>query len=129
MLDAGVSADRITFSSDSQGSLPIFDDNGTMIGMDTGKMNSLYDEVADAVKEENIPLDIALRTITSNNADLFCLPHKGRIREENDADLVLVDEKSLEIQTVMSQGSIMMKMELLNVIRPHFLEQKMSVGK
>lgn len=109
MLDAGVSADRITFSSDSQGSLPVFDDNGTMIGMEVGKMISLYEEVVDAVKEENIPLELALRTITSNNSDLFNFPHKGRILEGNDADLVLVDEKSLSIQTVISQGNIMMK--------------------
>jgi beta-aspartyl-dipeptidase (metallo-type) len=37
-LDAGVAVERITFSSDGQGSLPIFDANNEMIGLGYGKL-------------------------------------------------------------------------------------------
>ena len=109
MLDAGVPVARMTFSSDGQGSLPVFNSAGEMTGLQVGKMNSLFAEVKDAVMEENIPLETAIRVITSNDADLLKLPQKGRIREGNDADLVLADENSLAIQTVISLGQVMMR--------------------
>lgn len=109
MLDAGVPVERMTFSSDGQGSLPVFNSAGEMTGLQVGKMNSLFEEVKDAVVEENIPLETAIRVITSNDADLLKLPQKGRIREGNDADLVLADEYSLAIRTVISLGQVMMR--------------------
>lgn len=109
MLDDGVPVERMTFSSDGQGSLPVFNNAGEMTGLQVGKMNSLFTEVKDAVMEENIPLETAVRVITSNDADLLKLPQKGRIREGNDADLVLADENSLAIRTVISLGQVMMR--------------------
>lgn len=48
MLDAGAPAERITFSSDGQGSLPVFNERGEIAGLQLAKMDSLFAEVADA---------------------------------------------------------------------------------
>lgn len=109
MLDEGVPVEQITFSSDGQGSIPSFNALGEMTGLEVGKMNSLFAEVVDAVREELIPLKTAIRVITSNCADLLKLSGKGRIREEFDADLVLADEDTLSITTVISRGRVMMR--------------------
>lgn len=108
MLDAGVPIEQISFSSDAQGSLPIFGPDGETTGVQVAKMDSLFREVADAVKTENIPLETALRVITSNVADRLHLTRKGRVLEGYDADLVLVERDSLSIQTVFSGGKLMM---------------------
>ena len=109
MLDAGVPIEHITFSSDGQGSLPVFNREGENIDVQVARVDTLYQEVRDAVRQENIPLETALRTITSNVADHLRLSHKGRVREGNDADLVLADPDTLEIQTVIAQGQIMLR--------------------
>ena len=41
---------------------------------------------------ENIPLEIALSTITSNPADILHLNKKGRVQEGYDADLCILDK-------------------------------------
>ena len=109
MLDAGVPVEQITFSSDAQGSLPIFNKEGEVIGVQVGKEDSLYREVIDAVKLERVPLESALSVITSNPADRTHLSRKGRIIEGNDADLVLVDKDSLDVQSVICRGKLMMR--------------------
>ena len=109
MLDAGVPIEHITFSSDGQGSLPVFNREGENIDVQVARVDTLYQEVRDAVRQENIPLETALRTITSNVADHLRLSRKGRVREGNDADLVLADPDTLEIQTVIAQGQIMLR--------------------
>ncbi len=57
--------------------------------------------------EDGVPLVKALRTVTSNPAALLKLPHKGRIAEGADADLVLADDKSLVVDTVLAKGVVM----------------------
>lgn len=109
MLDAGVPIEHITFSSDGQGSLPVFNREGENIDVQVARVDTLYQEVRDAVQQENIPLETALRTITSNVADHLRLSRKGRIREGNDADLVLADPETLELQTVIARGQVMLR--------------------
>lgn len=107
-LDAGVSAECVTFSSDGQGSLPVFASDGSLAGLGIGKVSSLYREVKDAVKNDGIPLEIALMTVTQNPASILKLDQKGRIAENLDADLVLVDADNLEIDSVFAKGQLMM---------------------
>lgn len=108
-LDAGVPADHVTFSSDGQGSLPVFGPDGEFLGLGVGKVTSLYREMRDAVYTDHVPLTDALRAVTSNPAALLKLSRKGRILEGADADLVLADEKDLAIDTVIAKGRIMVQ--------------------
>ncbi|WP_046178378.1 beta-aspartyl-peptidase [Domibacillus tundrae] len=109
MLEKRVSISAITFSSDGQGSLPIFHSDGEYAGLQVGKVKSLYDEVKDAVKNEGIPLETALRVITSNPAEILKLHTKGTIEKEKDADLVLLEKDSLTIHSVLAKGRLMVE--------------------
>lgn len=106
-LDDGVPVDHVTFSSDGQGSLPIFAPDGTFAGLGVGKVTSLYREMRDAVLTEGIALEDALRTVTSNPAALLKLENKGRIAEGADADLVLAEENTMKINSVLARGRLM----------------------
>lgn len=109
MLDAGVDISRITFTSDAQGSLPDFNDKGELIGLKVGKVSSLYKEVKDAIINEDIPLEIAIRVITDNPAHILKLKQKGSITEGKDADLVILDKTDYQIDTVIAMGQIMVE--------------------
>lgn len=103
-LDAGVPIEHITFSSDGNGSMPRFDENGKLIGIGICSVTSLYREVKRAIKEYNVPIDVALKTITSNVADILKLHNKGRIANGKDADFVMVDNEGLFILDVYAKG-------------------------
>lgn len=106
-LDRGVGEDHVTFSSDGQGSLPVFYPDGTFKGLGVGKVSSLYREMKDAVLEDGVPFSAALKAVTENPAALLKLPLKGRVREGLDADLVMSDEKNLAVDTVFAKGQVM----------------------
>lgn len=108
-LDEGVSEEHVTFSSDGQGSLPVFDSHGKFLGLGVGKVTSLYREMRDAVLTDGVPLTAALKAVTCNPAALLKLPKKGRIEEGTDGDLVLADRKTLEIAVVMAKGRVMVR--------------------
>ncbi|MBT2678887.1 beta-aspartyl-peptidase [Bacillus sp. ISL-35] len=108
MLEAGVEISQITFTSDGQASLPDFDENGELIGLQIGRVSSLYDAVKEAIVTEGIPLEVAIRVITANPATVLKLAQKGRIEAGRDADLVLLDE-NLEIDTVITMGKVMVE--------------------
>lgn len=106
-LDSGVPVTQITFSSDGQGSLPIFDAKGNFVGLGVGKVTSLYRELIDSVRNDGIALEDALMTVTANPARLLKLDNKGKIVEGADADLILADADTLELKTVMAKGVLM----------------------
>lgn len=109
LLEQGVPEHQITFSSDGQGSMPIFDRDGNFLGLGVGKVTSLYREVRDAVLKEKVDITQALRTVTANPAALLKLTRKGRIAVGCDADLVLVREEDLQIHTVLAKGRRMVQ--------------------
>ena len=108
MLDEGVSVQNITFSSDGQGSLPEFDEHGKFLRLGVGKVSSLFSDVRDTIMNHNVPIETALKVITSNPATILKLHQKGSISVGKDADLVLLDE-DLEIDTVIAKGRIMIR--------------------
>ncbi|MCX7828970.1 MAG: beta-aspartyl-peptidase [Thermanaerothrix sp.] len=108
LLEAGVDPSRICFSSDGQGSLPMFDQGGSFKGLTVGRVTSLWEEVRDAVQIEGIPLDTAVRVITSPPALFHRLPGKGLVAEGFDGDLVFVDH-DLRIKHVLSRGVMAMR--------------------
>jgi len=109
LLEQGVPEHQITFSSDGQGSMPIFDRDGNFLGLGVGKVTSLYREVRDAILKEKVDITQALRTVTANPAALLKLTRKGRIAVGCDADLVLVRQEKLRIHTVLAKGRRMVQ--------------------
>lgn len=108
-LEEGVAYKNISFSSDGQGSLPVFNREGKFLGLGVGSVSSLYNEVKKAVLNYDVPLDIALSVITSNPAEILKLTGKGKLEKGFDADIVILDSGSLEIDSVIAKGQIMVK--------------------
>ena len=115
LLEAQVSLDNFTLTSDGQGSLPYFDQENHFIGMGVGSAKSLLVGIKEAVQKEDIPLEIALRAVTSNPARVLKLDQKGRIAVGKDADLCLLDKETLEIDTVIANGTIMVQEKQVKV--------------
>ncbi len=103
--------DKVTFTSDGQGSLPIFDEKGNFVKLGIGKVTSLYYEVKLAVLK-GLPLEEALKPITVNPAKILGLKNKGKLKEGANADLVILDE-SLNIDTVISKGKVLMSDKII----------------
>jgi len=108
MLKAGVGIEKITFTSDGQGSLPKFDASGAFVGLDVGRLSSLYDAVKESVQVIGIPFEQAIRVITTNPAERLKLKNKGRLEVGLDGDCVLVDSVTLEITDVIAKGKPML---------------------
>ncbi|MGD6780298.1 beta-aspartyl-peptidase [Sutcliffiella horikoshii] len=108
MLDKGVPIEQITFSSDGQASLPEFDENGEFIGLQLGRVTSLFKEVKDAILEEGVKPADALKVITENPAKVLRLASKGKLEVGKDADLVILNEASYEMEAVIALGQKMM---------------------
>lgn len=104
IVDAGLPISNVTFSSDGNGSMPIFDKSGKVIGLGICDVLSLYREVKSAIQDYNIEIESAIKVITSNVADILKLKDKGRIEKGKDADLVIVNKKDLNIDMVFAKG-------------------------
>ena len=87
-LNAGVAVDRISFSSDAQGSLPVFDSEGNLAVITVGKPTSLYGAVRDAVAL-GVPFETAIQSITSTPAALLGLKDVGRLEVGCRGDVVV----------------------------------------
>lgn len=105
MLDSGVSPDNITMSSDAGGSLPIFDASGKLLKLGIGTPITNIECIRECVKA-GIPLETALLPLTINSANRLKLDKKGKIEAGFNADILLLD-KDLEINTVISKGNIL----------------------
>ncbi|MGB4205161.1 MAG: beta-aspartyl-peptidase [Bacteroidales bacterium] len=109
LMDAGVPVEHITFTSDACGSLPDFDPvTGELRQLEMGLPDANLREIVDAVKEEQIPFEIALKVITSNPATALKLKQKGNIEVGKDADVLLFDA-DLRLHTMIAMGQFMMK--------------------
>lgn len=108
LLDEGVNINNFTLTSDGQGSLPIFNEKKEFIGIGIGKSTCLIKAIRECVFKEDIPLEIAIRAITSNPAKILKLNKKGKIQTDMDADLCILDE-NLDVDTVIAKGKIMVQ--------------------
>ncbi len=106
LLARGVNINRIGMSSDAQASLPNFDSNGHLLGMDIAAISSLLAALKSAVQEHAIDLAQALQTVTKNPAGFWGLAQKGHIKVGADADLLLLDRNSLQVRTTIANGRV-----------------------
>lgn len=99
--------DNITVTSDGHGSWSNYDEQGNLIEIGVASVKSLYKEFLKLVKKYNFNLEDALPYFTTNSAEALKLNHnKGTIKENADADLIIVDS-NLEIDSVIALGEIM----------------------
>jgi beta-aspartyl-dipeptidase (metallo-type) len=102
-LQAGLSMERITCSSDGGGCLPVFDEEGCMIEMDVGRPSSIFHSLR-TLCDAGQKLEVVLPAFTSNVARVLRLSQKGRLAYGQDADLVVLSAGG-DIEAVMSDGN------------------------
>lgn len=107
---AEANLEKLTISSDSNGSIPKWDEKRqNIIGIGVGKMTTLWSIVRRLITEYGVPLEKALTFITSNVAKALQLyPAKGCVAAGSDADMVLLDD-DLDICSVIAKGTFMMR--------------------
>lgn len=106
-LDSGAPPERVSISSDAGGSLPCFDAEGHMCGMDVGHSGALVDTLA-SLLARGLPLERALPAFTRNPAALLRLHGKGVIATGADADLVALDAQD-RVHHVLLGGELHMR--------------------
>lgn len=106
-LEQGVALERITMSSDGQGSQPVFNAQGQLIGIKVAGFDSLLSEIRDLVQQENLPLQDAIRPVTATVAALLQID-RGHLQTGKVADILVLDA-SLDLQMVFAKGRCMVK--------------------
>ncbi len=101
LLAAGL-GERTTVSSDAGGSLPVFDEAGRVVALDTGSPAHLL-RVLGELRARGVPLPDALAPFTTNPARVFGLRGKGVVAAGADADLLVLGPAGDALQ-VMARG-------------------------
>lgn len=91
-LEKKASLDHITVSSDSNGSLPVFDQKGNLIELTIGTQKSLLSNFRFLIRNKILSLEEALKIFTTNPAIFYKLEDKGKISPGKDADFLLFDK-------------------------------------
>ena len=103
LLESGAVAQRITFSSDAGGSLPVYVD-GELRGLTAASPASLLETLQQAVAEDPELVPAVIAALTANPAAALGLSSKGRIEQGADADLLLLDPDNSTLTDVMCGG-------------------------
>lgn len=107
-LEAGVPLDRMTFSSDGRGGVRRIDPITKVSTYTPAPLHLNYKEMRLLVKEGQLPLEQAVRLITTNPAQNMNLKKKGHIIVGYDADFCILDD-DLILTEVIAKGQLMMK--------------------
>jgi len=107
LLDAGVPAAHITMSSDAHGSLPKFDEEGTLVRLEMGDPGSMLRELRDAV-QSGVAIPESISTITANPARILGLHGKGQVAPGRDADLLITD-REFNVVHLLAMGRLLVE--------------------
>lgn len=101
--------ERITLSSDGQGSWSTYDINGNIKSIGVSDISVLYEDVISMIKEKDFSIETCLSFVTKNPAKALGLyPQKGSIKINSDADMLLFN-KSFNLTGVIAKGKWLMK--------------------
>lgn len=105
-LENGVDVRNVTMSSDANGSMAVYDAEGRFVGLCVTTVETMHKEFRDLALTKDMPLETALRPVTSSPAAAIGMyPAKGCVREGSDADLIIMD-KDLSILKVFAMGKL-----------------------
>lgn len=108
-LAADFPFERITFSSDGNGSASKYDPAGNCTSISAMSVDTIPYQIKTMIMEYGLSVDKAVRFATENPAKrLGVYPKKGTLKVGSDADLLLLDS-DFEIDTVIAKGERMMQ--------------------
>lgn len=97
---------RITVSSDSNGSMPVFDKTGNLVGLTIATEKSLLRNFRFLLEKGILELEEAIRLFSTNPATFYKLEQKGEIKAGKDADLIVLD-KGYNLTDSLAMGQTM----------------------
>ncbi|MCE8053399.1 beta-aspartyl-peptidase [Halomonas daqingensis] len=103
-LEARVEPSRITLSSDANASLPRFDAERRFVGLEPGRLASLFEVVGECIEKHGVPLEHAIGVASTHAADALKLTAKGRLEPGRDADLLVLSDGEWAIDEVWALG-------------------------
>ena len=103
LLAAGVPVEQITLSTDANGVHTIHG----FENISRNPLTLLYNEFCDLVLKEGLSIVDSLKCVSTNVARVLRMPEKGRIVENADADLLMLEPDSLKIDMVIARGKIL----------------------
>jgi beta-aspartyl-dipeptidase (metallo-type) len=97
-LSNGISIEKITISSDGNGSTP---------GGQPGKVYNLFEDIRNCIIRKGLNADVVIKTVTSNVAEVLKIyPTKGTLKQGSDADFVILNPDDLTINKVITEGIV-----------------------
>ncbi|NJD02400.1 MAG: beta-aspartyl-peptidase [Ruminiclostridium sp.] len=101
--DAGIGMDRVTVSSDGNGSM-----TGSGSSGETGKVSQLFNDIRTSILETKIPITTAIKTVTSNVAGILGMyPGKGCLAAGSDADILVVNREGFTLDKLLVRGQVL----------------------
>jgi beta-aspartyl-dipeptidase (metallo-type) len=108
-LNQGVPLNKITMSSDGNGSMAVYNEAGKVEKLLVTTLDSIHTEFKDLVLHDGLDIAQALRTVSTNAATLLGIyPTKGALQVNSNSDILVLDDK-LELDTVFAKGIKMME--------------------
>ncbi len=98
---------QITVSSDSNGSLPVFDKLGNLVGLTIATQKTLFEKFRSLIRRKILDTEQAAHLFSANPARFYKLGRKGALEAGKDADLILLD-RDHHLTDVIAKGRIMM---------------------
>lgn len=103
-IEQNIDLSKVCMSSDGNGSLPVFNEEGDIVGLGVAGFDCLLDEFKDTILKEKLPISDALRPLTSTPAQCLGLSDvKGSLEVGKDADILILN-KALDIDTTIARG-------------------------
>jgi len=125
--ESKVALDRLTVSSDGNGSMPVFDGKGNLRRLTIASQKSLMDNFRHLLQEGILDLEEAIPLFSTTPARFYKLGSKGEIRPGKDADLCLLDE-NFRLTDVFARGRMTMEEGKLLVRGTFSPEENFSAG-
>ena len=124
MADENGLFDRVAFSSDAGGSLPVWnEDRSRIVSMGIGTPASLLFELSSLVNKKGMPLEKALCPLTTTPARVYGLAgEKGEVKVGADADILVLDPATMAVRDVLARGTVMIRNRVIE--RKGYFEQR-----
>lgn len=100
---------KLTISSDGNGSLPVFNEAGELLGLGVASTRTMYEQIVKTIKSGELRVEEVLSLVTANTAEALKLENKGVIAEGLDADILILSKNTFEIEHVIAKGQHMIE--------------------
>lgn len=101
LIANGIEIEKVTVSSDGNGSIPSEENGNTGVG----KVLQLFEDIRNCCLNKSIDFGKAVKTVTSNVAKVLKIfPRKGTLLNGSDADILVLNDGDLSINKLLING-------------------------